>query len=101
MWGESQIITRVAVHSINQKGVDSMNRPKRKRRVGVSNINGGKLQMCMQPTVEHHSLMKEEGEKKRYKEQSSSLGDLFKASQRQTPRELHNSQQKNVLNAVQ
>lgn len=48
--------------------------------------------MCMQPTVEHHKLMKKE--KKRYKEQGSSLGDLFKVSQRQTQRELHSSQQK-------
>lgn len=54
--------------------------------------------MRMRLTVEHHNLMKEEKgkkKKKRYKEQGSSLGDdLFKASQRQTPRELHNSQQK-------
>lgn len=38
--------------------------------------------MCMQPTVEHHKLMKKE--KKRYKEQGSSLGDLFKVSQTDT-----------------
>jgi hypothetical protein len=39
--------------------------------------------MRMQSTIEHHDLVKEEV-KKRYKEQSYSLGDLFKVSQRQT-----------------